>query len=184
MYNDHNRITNISYYDINDDKINAYVYSHEYLCYESYASHSIEYDKKGNIIENAYLDENGNYKNISSGYAICRYSYNDIGLPTEETYYDSNENKTVYLNSKKLFFGFHKLTREYDDNGNVIKILFYDIDNNLCMADVKYEHSAFDKIKCAGLIYEYNNSTRSKITYLGTNQKEINVTKCISIIKF
>lgn len=184
MYNDHNRITNISYYDINDDKINAYVYSHEYLGYESYASHLIEYDKKGNIIENAYLDENGNYKNISSGYAICRYSYNDIGLPTEETYYDSNENKTVYLNSKKWFYGFHKLTRDYDDNGNVIKILFYDVNDNLYLADGKFEYWIFDNAKCAGLIYEYNNSTRSKIIYLGTNQKPINAAKGISIIKF
>ena len=52
------------------------------------------------------------------------------------------------------------------------------------MSDVKYEYSDFDKIKCAGIMYEYDNSKITKIIYLGTNQKAIDVTKGISIIKF
>ncbi|MEI0447032.1 toll/interleukin-1 receptor domain-containing protein [Brachyspira intermedia] len=184
MYDNYNRITNISYYDTKDKLINAFIYSDEYLGYDSYASHVIHYDRKGNIIKNIYLDENNNYKNLNSGYAISQYTYNNQGLVTEEKYYDNNENKAFYINSKKWFNGFHRLTRDYDEKGNVIKILFYDENDKLYMANGKFQYWVFDEGKCAGLKYEYNNSKRSKITYLGTDEKPINIAKNISTITY
>ena len=181
-YDTYSRITNISYYDTNNNPINAYIYNDEYLGYDSYASHIIEYDKRGNIIQNSYLDENGKYKNLLCGYAISRYSHNDIGLITEESYYDKNENKAAYINDKKWFNGFHKLRKTYDEKGNIIKILFYDKNDNLYMANGKFEYSSFKNVKCAGILYEYTNAKITKITYLGTNEEPINAVENISSI--
>ncbi|PWT92074.1 MAG: hypothetical protein C5B55_06990, partial [Blastocatellia bacterium] len=74
---------------------------------------SMTYDDKGNVIEEKFLNANGQPVIGDKGYAITRSTYvsNNQGLRVEQTYFDPSGNKT-YCKS-----GYHRLINEYDVTG-------------------------------------------------------------------
>ena len=74
-------------------------------------SHSVrQFDSNGNIIEEKFLDAQGNPLVNDQGYAIRRRTYTPgpQGLRVEETYFDAAGKKT-YLNA-----GYHRLITEFN----------------------------------------------------------------------
>lgn len=71
-----------------------------------------------------YLDADGNPVNLSTGYAVISRTYNAQGLPETETYFDVDMQPVKYA-------GYYGLYREYDANGNAIRVRYLDADGNL-----------------------------------------------------
>jgi predicted Ser/Thr protein kinase len=82
---------------------------------------ALHYDANGNVIEEKFLDANGNPVIGDNGYASTRSSYtsDNNGTRTEQTYFDASGNKT-YNKS-----GYHRFITEFDVTG-VLKRLTMD----------------------------------------------------------
>ena len=79
-----------------------------------------EYDKWGNMIYIAALDEKGNYiVNPNTGWAISKKEYNEKSQLLSEAYYDTNDKPMTGRD------GYHRLKYKYDKSGNVIEFTFY-----------------------------------------------------------
>ncbi|MDE6696190.1 MAG: protein kinase [Muribaculaceae bacterium] len=77
-----------------------------------------KYDKRGNVVEVKYVDENNQLKN---GTVVEHYEYNDIDLITRQYYTDENGNMTVFPNAQ-----YSQVKFEYDERGNRTKTTYWD----------------------------------------------------------
>lgn len=81
-----------------------------------YASIEFSYDANGNCIQEAYRDMEGKLTETGEGIAVIRYVCDEYGNVTEGSYYDAEERPVILLSEKV-----HKIAREYDSAGNVIR---------------------------------------------------------------
>lgn len=77
-----------------------------------------KYDKRGNVIEVRYIDDNGQLK---SGTVVEHYEYNDIDLITRQYYTDANGNMAFFPESK-----YSQVKYEYDERGNRTRTTYWD----------------------------------------------------------
>ncbi|MBQ4382741.1 MAG: hypothetical protein II794_08410, partial [Oscillospiraceae bacterium] len=79
-----------------------------------------EYDRRGSILTERYLDENGEPAPNSSGYAQVRYEYNGKAQRTRTAYFDA-QGQPVALKA-----GYAVIENEYDKVGNVTLYRYLD----------------------------------------------------------
>lgn len=79
---------------------------------------ALRYDVNGNVIEEKFLDANGNPANGDNGYAITRSSYTSDhnGMRIEQAYFDAADTKT-YNKS-----GYHRFVTEFDVTGTLKRL--------------------------------------------------------------
>lgn len=118
-------------YDENGNNIKSIYYNKSGLIEHYYI---YKYDKYGNMTKSTNYDENGNEK-YSTKY---NYNYDKDGNVTTKFQYDSS-GELVY-----------KIEYEYDENGNRIKLVYYDEDGNL---DSKYEYDEHGNITFCAWYY-------------------------------
>ena len=142
-----------SYYDEYGDPV---------MLPDGYAAIEREYNALLQKVEERYLDENGKEVLTSvPGYASVQYTYDDLGLVSTERYFGPDGNRialesgvsgydTVYadpykkveerwldendrpiINSEK---GYAHVYRELDKAGNIVKVSFYDEEDDPVMA--------------------------------------------------
>ena len=146
-------VVRISYYDEYDEPV---------MTPDGYAVIEREYNTLLQKIGETYLDVNGKEVVASStGYASVRYEYDDIGMVSRERYFGADGSRialengvsgynAVYLNKSiktdeqwldvddKLMVngktGYAHVVREVDKAGNIIKVSFYDAEEDPVMA--------------------------------------------------
>lgn len=90
--------------------------------------YELEYDKYGNVIYELHEDADRNLMlPQKNGVAGSKVVLNDRGLKMERIYLDVDKNPG-YPSSE----GYSKIVFEYDENGYITKVSFYDIEGNLC----------------------------------------------------
>ncbi len=114
-------------------------------CSEGYATVKYEYNDDGLKSSKRYYDTEGEMVVITSGYAGLLYEYNDIGQVICERYL--GEDNSPALKGNNLFAS---LTNDYDEAGNIIRVLYYDLEDQLVMI----------KCGCAGWMAEYDDAGR------------------------
>lgn len=132
------------------------------ICKEGYATIVYKYDNYGNRLEEVYLGIEGKpiFINMCASIQIDYYSN---GLPKEKRYYD--EKGKLCLNNN-----WYAISRfEYDNNGNQIKVSFFDTDTIPCYCkDGLY----------SSLEFEYDGKGNTiKETYYDTNRKKTLMSK-------
>lgn len=80
-----------------------------------------KYDKRGNIIEVRFVDEDGK---LSKNSVVENYEYNEIDLTVRTYYTDDNGNMTNFPDAK-----YSQIKYEYDEHGNRTKTSYWDKDN-------------------------------------------------------
>lgn len=144
-----------------DMKGNPYSGSWEYFAKE------MLYDEKGNNTEESYFDETGNKVLNSSGYhkkirtfdnnlvvkdeyygvsgervslqtgqSIAEYKYDNLNRQKEASFYDKEDNAVLIGGDDRG--GYHKVVREFDDNGRVVREDFYNTSNQLVLLKEGY----------------------------------------------
>lgn len=101
------------------------------LCQTNYHLKRTKWNDKGDIIENTFYDVNGKPCKIGQFYHCRRYTYDSKGNTESVSYYDESLEPCV-------FEGVHLYTYQYDDKGNVIKSISFDVRGKLCKNDDNY----------------------------------------------
>ncbi len=93
-----------------------------------------EYDKRSNLVQQSYYNEN-RLRTAPSGPAIIKYKYDQSDNKVETIYCDTN--------GQPLGNGLAIVRLEYDDNGNIIEKRNLDsqrqLTNNICIFKYKYD---------------------------------------------
>lgn len=151
-------------YDINGNIISVKYFNTENspcLIREGlYSCLNLSYDKNGNKVEESFLDENYQLSATTKGYARAVYEYDNKRRIIKCKYYDN-------LGNAAYFNGAHTLHYQYDINGCISTISYYDKNESLCENNYNY----------AVLRYKYN--SKHQITaeeMLDSKLKPVNCT--------
>lgn len=109
-------IREISYYDINDQPMNAPD--------ESYAVERRENDKYGNILSRTYFDKEGKPCQCTAGYHQILFTYDTKGNKIREKYRDTAGNPTTSI------WDIYQQKQEYDYNGRLKRVISLDLEAN------------------------------------------------------
>ena len=118
-----------------------------------FARRTLKYDNRGNIIEQAYYDAEGNLYATNMGFAIVRTAYNQQGKKTEETFYGTDDKPCIGAT------GYACATFNYDPKGNPSEVNYFKYLNNkmdptlnICLVSKEvYEYD--DSNNCIGIKY-------------------------------
>lgn len=77
-----------------------------------------EYDKRSQLLWQAYYDKDEKPVKNKDGYHKVTYQYNQRGNTTEEAYFDTDLKPATYN-------GVHKITYKYDDRGHETQMAFF-----------------------------------------------------------
>ena len=80
------------------------------------------YDKRGNLTELRYVDEDGN---LQEGTVVENYVYDEFNREISRFYTDSDGKKVNLLNSQ-----YNEIKYKYDGHGNCVNISFWDKEGN------------------------------------------------------
>ncbi|URA10805.1 hypothetical protein [Thermospira aquatica] len=112
-----NRVLRTTSYNTNDEMVEA----------GGFASVVFTYDKHGNLIEERYLDKDGNpAKNRFWGYAIRKNTYDKKNRLIERAFYDENDNPVNYN-----LWHIHKYRYLYDKKGKITNTLRFQVSNGM-----------------------------------------------------
>lgn len=189
-YDDFNRLIKESYFDENGNPTcNTSGYaaftrdldSHGWILRESYldeqgdpASLSVgyssvirEYNPYGSVIREIYLDKDNNPVQRDTGYAEFRRDYDKYKRLVSESYWDEKEEPAE-------FDGYHRIEREYDNQGNVVEERTYDVSGNLVSRSEGY-----------AIVRRTWNDRRQLLTeaYFGVDNEPVNNTSGVAQIK-
>ena len=123
--------------DFNDSgKISLYsfyAYDEPYVTSAGYKSYKRDYDAKGNVTGETYMDVDDGVAITTSGYAALTREYNKDNKLIREYYLDE-EMWPMYISS-----GFTSFGREYNDEGDVISETYYDEEGKLTSVSAGYD---------------------------------------------
>ncbi|MHC4558003.1 MAG: TAXI family TRAP transporter solute-binding subunit [Planctomycetota bacterium] len=136
-YDDSNEITTVNdgwakekrWYDDSVGNLIEYAYfnveDEPTLHNVGYHKGTFRYDSRGNVIEYSFYDVNGKPALRTGGYAHIVAQYDDDQHnQTRWACFDVNNKPTI------CSYGYHALELRYDGEGNVIEVLYLDIDSN------------------------------------------------------
>lgn len=142
-YDESGHVSRISYYDENEELLDAYNYGFESTLFESgldgfctYASIEITYDSVGNVVEQRCYTADGELR--TDAFAICKMTYDDYHNMLSQEYYDENEEPAYY---DSYPYDYTKVCYEYDANGYVTKEEYYESveDSPICINVYTYD---------------------------------------------
>ncbi len=106
-------------YDEKGRKVRQAIFGYE-AGVRGYSAITQTLDGRGNVVEQAYLDESGKPARTNDGYAKVTSQYNARGHLIERAYFDESGKP---MRSKN---GCAKVANEYDDRGNLIETAYFD----------------------------------------------------------
>ena len=123
VYDNYGNKTKESYFGINGEPI----YINQYVSYES------DYYANGLIKEQRCYDENNNLCIGDMWFAICRFEYDINGHQTRVSYFNTDTLPCYYKNGL-----YHSFTSDYDGQGNIVKQVYYDMNNQIALTKDGY----------------------------------------------
>lgn len=150
-------------YDPTSGTVTTYYYNknHQLVDYGSgYAGKSIQYDKKGRVIKELYIDVDGNLIQNEDGTVIVRTAYNDEEMSKTITFFNAQDQPMVD-NS-----GAHKYLIVTDEYGYDVKTV-YGIDDELLGYEQEYEYfvrSLYDADDISLISVSYYNYAKNPVT--------------------
>lgn len=90
----------------------------------------VEHDINGYPIKQSLYGNDGKHCNSIIGESITKYEWDKDSLRV--SFYDDKENPILVFGSASIPGGFHSYIQEFDSNGDIIQIAYYDKDDNLC----------------------------------------------------
>lgn len=88
--------------------------------------------ENGLTVENKYLDLDGNLFSTKYGFAIRRFTYDDNGFETSESFYDADGGKTDFISydsDGEMNARYHLITLANDSVGHVLTQRYFDVDS-------------------------------------------------------
>lgn len=171
-YDKDGNIFKCAYYNTNNELINDP---------ESGVAEIITLREDGIVIVTYYDKDKNPVINKHLGYARSRYAYNEFGLQTEETYYDTDHQLII----PTLMCNYAMLRYEYDANGNQTKCTLYDAKKKVILPITVYTYDEnqqntkvsfvdekgnlmLNKDKYAYIEYKYGDDSMSEYSYHDT----------------
>lgn len=145
-YDDHGNVNLEIYYDEEGNKtINR----------NGCASIKKDYNDIGRNIHEEYYGTDGERIALTTGQSATSFAYDNFGRQTEVSYFDAQDKPTLF--GGDTWGGYHKVIRQFDENGQIAREDFYGVDGNPIMI----------KEGCASIEYEYdeNGNCTRKIYY-------------------